>query len=132
VIADAANATIVARVALGPQAEGHNIVRGRIQDVLTSVDAEAFTMECPFGYGAVDTNCDVDSSLGFVKDTMNYGTDIPRLQGNHTRYLYGPGDILKAHSANEAITLGELEGSIEGYKKLILHAVQSEGKKRRK
>ena len=25
---------------------------------------------------------------------VNYGTDIPNLQGHHKRYLYGPGSIL--------------------------------------
>jgi acetylornithine deacetylase len=121
VIPDSANASLAIRVAIGPQDDGHNIVRERLQELLTSVDDEAFTMECPFGFGAVDTNCDVD---GFETNTMNYGTDIPRLQGNHTRYLYGPGDILVAHSPNEAITLGELEEAVEGYRSLILHALQ--------
>ncbi|KAF2864798.1 hypothetical protein BDV95DRAFT_508538 [Massariosphaeria phaeospora] len=121
VIPAAANASLAIRVALGPQANGHLIVRDRLQEVLTSVDAEAFTLECPFGFGVVETNCDVE---GFETDIMAYGTDIPRLQGNHTRYLYGPGDILRAHTADESITVGELESAVEGYKKLILHAIE--------
>lgn len=56
---------------------------------------------------------------------MSFGTDIPNLQGNHTRYLYGPGDILKAHTADESITLGELENAVEGYKKLIMNEVEA-------
>jgi acetylornithine deacetylase len=55
---------------------------------------------------------------------MVYDTDIPKLQGNHTRYLYRPGDILKAHTAAESITLGELESAVEGYKKLIMNEVE--------
>jgi acetylornithine deacetylase len=54
---------------------------------------------------------------------MNYGTDIPIFKGNHTRYLYGPGSILVAHTADEALTVEELELAVEDYKKLILHAV---------
>ncbi|EAT88215.1 hypothetical protein HBI56_097090 [Parastagonospora nodorum] len=121
VIPDAANASLAIRVALGPQENGHNIVRERLQEILESVDPDAFTLECPFGFGVVDTKCDVP---GFETDVMAFGTDIPRLLGNHTRYLYGPGDILKAHTADESITLGELESAVEGYKKLILNEVQ--------
>lgn len=54
---------------------------------------------------------------------VNYGTDIPYLEGEHTRYLYGPGSILVAHGANENITVGDLEAAVEGYQKLILHAL---------
>ncbi|KAF2010744.1 Zn-dependent exopeptidase [Aaosphaeria arxii CBS 175.79] len=128
VIPDAANASLAIRVAIGPQDSGHTIVQDRLQEILTSVDPEAFTMECPFGFGVVDTNCDVE---GFETDVMAYGTDIPRLQGNHSRYLYGPGDILKAHTADESITLGELESAVEGYKKLILHEIEPKNSTRR-
>lgn len=55
---------------------------------------------------------------------VNYGTDIPSLKGNHTRYLYGPGSILVAHGARENLTVGDLETAVEGYKKLILHALK--------
>lgn len=44
---------------------------------------------------------------------MNYGTDVPNFKGNHTRYLYGPGSILVAHGADEAIELGDLEAGVE-------------------
>lgn len=54
---------------------------------------------------------------------MNYGTDIPNLKGNHTRYLYGPGSILVAHGDNENLTVADLETAVEGYQKLILHAL---------
>lgn len=54
---------------------------------------------------------------------MSYGTDIPSLKGNHTRYLYGPGSILVSHAPDEAITLGDLETAVEDYKRLILHAL---------
>lgn len=56
---------------------------------------------------------------------MAYGTDIPSLQGNHTRYLYGPGSILVAHGDDEALTLGDMETAVEDYKRLILHALEN-------
>jgi acetylornithine deacetylase len=55
---------------------------------------------------------------------VNYGTDVPNLAGDHARYLYGPGTILVAHGARENITVGQLETAVEGYQKLILHALK--------
>ena len=63
--------------------------------------------------------------LGFDRIVVNYGTDVPNLQGNYTRYLYGPGDILVAHSDHEALRLGDLETAVEGYKRLIKHALEA-------
>lgn len=54
----------------------------------------------------------------------NYGTDIPYLKGDHVKYLYGPGTILVAHGDDEAVTVGDLEDAVEGFKKLILHALE--------
>ena len=51
---------------------------------------------------------------------------MPNLAGNHTRYLYGPGSILVAHGADEALKLKDLEAAVEGYKKLILHALKDD------
>lgn len=45
------------------------------------------------------------------------------LAGSHTRYLYGPGSILVAHGPDEALTVGELEEAVDGYRRLILHAL---------
>lgn len=139
VVPDIATAGIVIRVGIGPEVEGGEIVKARIRDILTSIDDEAFEFQCDVrGYGAIETNCDVDGKspdkmgpsqanfvLGFETTVVNYGTDIPALKGNHTRYLYGPGSILVSHGPDEAITLGELETAVEDYKRLILHAVQS-------
>ena len=55
---------------------------------------------------------------------MNYGTDIPNLQGDHKRYLYGPGQILVAHSDHEHLNVSDLEVAVEGYKTLIEHSLQ--------
>ena len=56
--------------------------------------------------------------------TVNYGTDIPNLEGNHKRYLYGPGTIHVAHTEREHLTIGDLPAAVEGYKKLIRHALK--------
>lgn len=45
------------------------------------------------------------------------------LKGNHTRYLYGPGSILVAHGPDEGLTVGDLEAAVEGYKRIVLHAL---------
>lgn len=139
VVPDTATASIVVRVGIGPELEGAEIVKARIRDLLASIDDKAFDFECDArGYGATETNCDVDgksldkiepfqtnSVLGFETTVVNYGTDIPAFKGNHTRYLYGPGSILVSHGPDEAVTLGDLEKAVEDYKKLIMHAVQS-------
>ena len=63
-------------------------------------------------------------SAGFDTLIANYGTDVPNLTGDHTSYLYGPGTILVAHGDDEAIKVGDLEEAVEGYKKLIKHALK--------
>ncbi|KAI1261811.1 Zn-dependent exopeptidase [Xylariaceae sp. FL1019] len=121
VIPETAEATMAVRVAIGPEGEGGKIVGQRIRDVLKGVDEEAFDVDCVGGYGVVKCECEVD---GFENITVNYGTDVPNLDGNHTRYLYGPGTILVAHGADEAITVSDLETGVEDFKKLILHALK--------
>ncbi|KAK8113767.1 acetylornithine deacetylase [Apiospora kogelbergensis] len=123
VIPEKAHADIVLRVAIGPQdgsESGGQIVKERLWETLKSVDDEAFEMNCHNIYGAVDCDCEVS---GFENITVNYGTDVPNLKGNHTRYLYGPGSILVAHGPDEAIKVKELEQAVEDYKKLVLHVL---------
>lgn len=61
VVPDVATARIVVRVGIGPEVEGGEIVKSRLRDILTSIDDEAFDFECDVrGYGAIETNCDVD------------------------------------------------------------------------
>lgn len=62
---------------------------------------------------------------GFKSVTVNYGTDIPNLKGNHKRYLYGPGTILVAHSDHEHLKAHDLLAAVEGYKRLTRHALRS-------
>ncbi|KAH6675263.1 hypothetical protein F5X68DRAFT_39692 [Plectosphaerella plurivora] len=120
VIPDHAATKIAARVAIGPEDKGGEIVKGRIEAILNSIDEEAFTLECSHGYGVVEANCDVE---GFETAVMNYGTDIPNLKGDHDRYLYGPGSILVAHGDHENLTVADLEVAVKGFEKLILHAL---------
>lgn len=65
-----------------------------------------------------------NTTTDFDTIVVNYGTDIPNFKGDHTRYLYGPGSILVAHGANENLTVADLETAVEGYQKLILHALK--------
>ncbi|KAK2752017.1 acetylornithine deacetylase [Colletotrichum kahawae] len=120
-IIEASLARIAVRVAIGPEADGGNIVKGRIQKILDETDAEDLELTCTHGYGVVEANCDVE---GFETIVANYGTDIPNLKGSHTRYLYGPGTILVAHGRNENLTVADLEGAVTGFQKLILHALK--------
>ncbi len=90
-----------------------------VAEALAAIDPDALSLDCSQGYGAVECNC--DASLGFQNITVNYGTDVPNLDGDHARYLYGPGDILVAHSDHEAVTVGDLEVAVEGYKRLVKH-----------
>lgn len=56
---------------------------------------------------------------GFDTLVVAYGTDIAGFTKEvQSRYLYGPGSILVAHSANEFITISELEEAVTGYKNL--------------
>ena len=57
---------------------------------------------------------------------LNIGTDIPNLKGNHKRYLYGPGSILVAHSDHEHLKLLDLLAAVEGYKRIVMHALRLE------
>ncbi|KAF5615985.1 acetylornithine deacetylase [Fusarium sp. NRRL 25303] len=94
-----------------------------IRDLIRRVVEESdpsLAVEFSYGIGPVPTDYDVD---GFETVVLNYGTDIPRLKGSHKKYLYGPGSILEAHSAHEHLKILDLEQAVEGYKKLISHAL---------
>ncbi|PHH72851.1 hypothetical protein CDD82_5776 [Ophiocordyceps australis] len=120
VIAEHALVNMVTRVAVEPEQSGAEVVRQRILNILHETDDEAFTLDCAHGYGPVKTNCNVP---GFDTAVMAYGTDIANLRGNHTRYLYGPGSILVAHGANESLTPQALQASVDGFQRLLLHAL---------
>lgn len=120
VVPEKATISVLARVAAGTLADGHLLVKQRLREILDSVDSEGFELDCYHGQGPVECVCDVD---GFERDVVSYGTDIPRLGGNYVKYLYGPGNIRDCHAPQEGLTVGELETAVEGYKRLILHAL---------
>ncbi|KAI1821681.1 Zn-dependent exopeptidase [Xylaria intraflava] len=146
VIPELAVAAMAGRVAIGPEDGGGEIVVERVKDILRSVDEEAFEFSCMGGYGIIECECDVEGNLssppfsvsytcipsysntwpGFDTITVNYGTDVHNLKGDHARYLYGPGNILVAHGADEALRLGDLETAVEDFGKIILHALRDE------
>ena len=73
-------------------------------------------------YPPVDIDCDADLSAQFGKGeciTVNYGTDIPNLKGQHKRYLYGPGSILVAHSDHEHLYVDDLVRAVDDYERLV-------------
>lgn len=62
---------------------------------------------------------------GFDTIVLAYSTDIPNISGDFSRYLYGPGSIHVAHSDNEYIKVQDLVASVDGYKRLVKHALLS-------
>ena len=72
-------------------------------------------------YPPINMECDVK---GFDTITVNYGTDVPNLQGEHKKYLYGPGSILVAHGAREHLSVSDLKDAVSAYERLILHALE--------
>ena len=116
VIPQDAEASVAIRIAAGdPQ-----IVKDIVLDTVKSVDDRIGVHWIGSAYGPVDINHDVP---GFESMTVNYGTDIHNLEGDHKRYLYGPGSILVAHSDHEHLKVQDLYDAVNGYGKLILHAL---------
>lgn len=74
VIAEEAKALVALRVAIGPERDGGDIVKGRVEALLKEVDAEALSMKCDNGYGVVKCDCDVEGEeplvLQFQLDQM--------------------------------------------------------------
>lgn len=64
---------------------------------------------------------------GFNSTVLAYFTDVPNLDRHFkSRYLYGPGSILVAHSADEFVTVDDLTGAVGGYKKLVKYLVSND------
>lgn len=122
VVAETASASIAVRLAAGTPI----IVRGLIINALSDVKARAKELGGNLdiewageGYPPVNIDCDVE---GFDTMTVNYGTDVPLLEGDHKRFLYGPGSIFVAHSDHEALKKKELEQAVLDYRRLIIAA----------
>lgn len=118
VIPERAEAQIAIRIAGGSPDEVKSMVLEAINATASNSEEEGLSVEFLGGaYGPVHMDADVE---GFETITVNYGTDIPNLKGEHKRYLYGPGSILVAHGPNEHVEVEDLERAVEDYKKLIL------------
>ncbi|KAL4910882.1 hypothetical protein BDW74DRAFT_172342 [Aspergillus multicolor] len=75
------------------------------------------TMKKSFGYPETLLDHEIE---GLDTMPVSYGTDVPRLNGNHKKYLYGPGSILDAHGENEQVAIPDLIECVAVYKKLVL------------
>ncbi|KAH0842327.1 hypothetical protein AYO21_00055 [Fonsecaea monophora] len=99
-------------------------VRRIVTDAVRKADPEGLLeMQFSQGYGPIPLDADVD---GFETITVNYGTDVPNLDVEEgvKKYLYGPGSILVAHGRDEGLTVGDMEEALEGYKRLVTHALK--------
>jgi acetylornithine deacetylase len=115
VVAEHAEASVLIRLAGGTIEEARAVVS-------TAVAGMGLEVDFSQGYGPIGLDADVE---GFQAITVNYGTDVPNLKVSKDvkRYLYGPGSILVAHSDHEGLTVGDMEEAVDGYKKLVLHAL---------
>lgn len=121
VVAEKAVATIAIRLAAGTPTDSKKICL----DAITKATAHLLedgkgSLEVTYlgeSYGPVDIDSDIE---GFETITVNYGTDVPNLWGNHKQYLYGPGSILVAHSDHEFVRADDVEQAVEDYKKILL------------
>ncbi|OJD13175.1 hypothetical protein AJ78_06337 [Emergomyces pasteurianus Ep9510] len=128
VVPESATASVAVRLAGGTVEDAQDIIRKAVRDA--SSGSKNITVKFPDSkaYPPIDLDTDVD---GFDVTTVNYGTDIPKLQihdeGSDVkvkRYLYGPGTIFVAHGVDEGLTVGDLEKAVEGYTKLIDAAIK--------
>jgi acetylornithine deacetylase len=63
---------------------------------------------------------------GFPTSVVAYATDIPALTRWGTPYLFGPGSIHVAHTADEYVELAELRAAVDGYARLATSALRRE------
>ncbi|OAP54991.1 hypothetical protein AYL99_10691 [Fonsecaea erecta] len=120
VVPEFAMADVTFRLAGGTVAD----VRKIVTDAVRKVDPEGLLdLQFSQGYGPVPLDADVE---GFETITVNYGTDVPNLDVGEgvKKYLYGPGSILVAHGKDEGLTVGDMEEALEGYKRLVMHALK--------
>jgi acetylornithine deacetylase len=71
-------------------------------------------------FGSNDEPLDFYTVPGFDTDIVSYGTDAPSLYNLGERLLFGPGDILNAHTQHEYVTYDELEKAVKDLRKIFL------------
>ena len=116
VVPENAMAGVSVRLADGSVADAKKIILDTIKGVDERLEVE-WQLE---GYPPQH----MDAVPGFETDTVNYGTDVPNLEGNHKRFLYGAGSIKTAHSVNEFVNAEDMVVAARGYKHLILEALK--------
>ncbi|KAK1149022.1 hypothetical protein N8T08_007697 [Aspergillus melleus] len=124
VVPASAEAGIAIRLAAGTPDDTRRIIQKAVEDV-TGGDGSVYADFESYKGGFAPQHIDADVD-GFEVITVNYGTDVPALEvherqdgGRVKRYLYGPGSFYVPHSSHEAITVGEIEEAVRGYRKLI-------------
>jgi acetylornithine deacetylase len=130
VVAEKASASIATRLAAGTPEMVKGLIINALEQIKAGAKQQGGDLEVEWvsdGYAPVDIDCDLD---GFETLTVNYGTDVPLLSGDHRRYLYGPGSIFVAHSDHEALKRSELEDAVLDYRRLILKASEVRQKER--
>ncbi|CAI6341825.1 unnamed protein product [Periconia digitata] len=128
VVAETASAKLAVRLGGGTPKEVYDLIVKSLANVKAAAQEAGgdLTIERESeGYPPVNIDCDVE---GFKRMTVNYGTDVPLLSGDHKRYLYGPGTIFVAHSDHEALEKKELEQAVRDYRTLIVAAVRDTAK----
>tara|TARA_R110002003_G_scaffold13_13_gene951 strand:- start:5470 stop:6681 length:1212 start_codon:yes stop_codon:yes gene_type:complete len=128
VVAETASANIATRLAAGTPDVVKGLIINALKDVKASAQQQGGDLDIEWvsdGYAPVDIDCKID---GFETLTVNYGTDVPLLSGEHRRYLYGPGSIFVAHSDHEALKKSELEQAVLDYRRLIVKASEMKQK----
>ena len=104
------------------------VVKNATQDLIEERGGECEVEFSAEGYSPVDLDTTDDAWFG-KPITANFGTDVPNLKiEGYTprRFLYGPGEILVAHSNHEYIDETALVRAIEGYERLVLGALRSQ------
>jgi len=120
VVAESSDAKVSIRVAAGTIEELKSMVTDALAKAKHKAESHGGSLDIEW-IGAPRGPVDIDTDIkGFDTVTVNYGTDIPNLAGDHKRYLYGPGSILVAHSDHEHLKVSELEQAVKDYQRLIL------------
>ncbi|CAI6306254.1 unnamed protein product [Periconia digitata] len=94
-----------------------------IKDKIRAIVSKHPDIELRWVFEYPEALLDWEGFDGFEAAPVAFGTDVPRLEKQYCdkRVLYGPGSILVAHGPGEFVEVGELVGSVGGYKKLVLH-----------
>ncbi|KAF2665968.1 Zn-dependent exopeptidase [Microthyrium microscopicum] len=119
VVPASATAEISIRIASGSPEHIRDLVQDALKPIKSQTEAQGGHLSVSFsnrGYGPVRIDTDIPD---FDSVSVNYGTDIPNLEGKHKQYLYGPGSIQVCHGPNEHLKVKELEDAAIAYEKIL-------------